>query len=104
MPSRRSLCPICRAEISHLVINAGGTPFLCPRCRQQICAPAYYRLAIMLCSMLAAAILASAVGLGGLSWFFAILVLWIPVNVLGLIVVKRYFPPRLRPYITNVLI
>jgi len=83
------------------MINSAGTPFSCPHCQEELCVPSYYWRSILTASILLAALLSTVVGLKWFTWFFAVLILWIPINLLGLIIVKRYLSPPLERHVPD---
>lgn len=48
--------------------------------------------------MMFAALLAAIIGLRGWALYFATITMWIPICILGTILAKRLFPPKIELY------
>lgn len=91
-------CVKCGAPLTYQEIRAAG-PFPCPICHAQLQAPNSYGHWITLGNLLFSAIVFLLLGLRGFHLFFAVLLVWLPVEYVALNMVKYSIPPKIELYL-----
>ncbi|MCI0422005.1 MAG: hypothetical protein L0312_22715 [Acidobacteria bacterium] len=72
--------------------------FRCPTCDKLLYVPSYYFKLIFLGSISLSAVISFAVGLRWFWLYLATMTLWIPISIVGGILVKRLISPPIRVY------
>jgi hypothetical protein len=87
-------CPVCRGLLKDFEIRLAG-PFRCPTCGERLQIPSRYSNGLSAASLLISAVLSVTMGLRGVILCFVTVILWVPINILGLVMMRSIWPPKI---------
>ena len=91
-------CPVCGSPLRGSNTQAVG-PFRCAACQELLQIPSYYVIGSVVGSVILTAALCASLGLRGVLFWVAAIVLWAPVHVLEVAFLVRILPPKVERYL-----
>jgi len=94
MGTRRPKCPGCGSVLGNHELRL-TEPFRCPVCGDPLYVSRSYVWVSYWLSILLSVLLPLALGLRGLALILAAILLWVPITIIEIIVVRRIIPPKI---------